>query len=263
VAQLALLVVLPTLGNRIEFLELALRSCQDLAAHLPTTVAMVVPAGAVQARALGTQYGAELIDDPGEGMAGAINAGLAARRAEDFYIWLGDDDELVPRGVVKLAEALERDDDAVVAFGHCDYVDELGKSIARSRAGRLAIWVLAWGPNLIPHPGSVIRLDALEEIGGYSPELTYALDLDVFLRLRRLGDFLSLPAVSARFRWHPDSATVADRRASSREAVRVKDKHLPCFVRIFSALWNFPITWLSAVAAFQLNRRATKKAKLT
>ena len=260
-APAALLVVLPTLGDRLEFLDSALRSCEDLATRLPTTVAMVVPAGAVQARALGSQYGALLVDDPGAGMAGAVNAGLAARRSEDFYVWLGDDDELVPSGVVKLVEALETDDNSVVAFGHCDYVDEHGSSVARSRAGRFALWVLAWGPNLVPHPGSVIRLDALEEVGGYSPELSYALDLDVFLRLRRIGNFAPLSVVSARFRWHPDSATVADRRGSSREAMDVKDKHLPRGLRIFSALWNYPIAWLSAGAALQLNWRAKKKQR--
>ena len=246
----------------MEFLETTLRSCRDLAGWVPTTVAMVVPTGAVQARALGSQYGAVLIDDPGSGMADAVNAGLGSRTSEEFYVWVGDDDELVPHGVAALMEALGNRSSAVVAYGHCDYVDEHGSSLARSRAGRFALWVLAWGPNLVPHPGSVIRLDALEEIGGYSPELSYALDLDVFLRLRRIGKFASLSVVSARFRWHPDSATVADRRASSREAMGVKDKYLPRGLRIFSALWNYPIAWLSAGAALQLNRRAKKKQSL-
>ena len=85
-APAALLVVLPTLGDRIEFLETTLRSCRHLAELVPTTVAMVVPTGAVQARALASQYRAVLIDDPGSGMADAVNAGLGARTTEEFYV---------------------------------------------------------------------------------------------------------------------------------------------------------------------------------
>ena len=83
-APASVLVVLPTLGDRLEFLETTLRSCRDLAGLVTTTVAMVVPTGAVQARALGSQCGVVLIDDPGSGMADAVNAGLGARTSEEF-----------------------------------------------------------------------------------------------------------------------------------------------------------------------------------
>jgi GT2 family glycosyltransferase len=256
VAPAALLVVLPTLGDRLEFLETTLRSCRDLAGLVPTTVAMVVPTGAVQARALGSQYGAVLIDDPGSGMADAVNAGLGARTTEEFYVWVGDDDELVPQGVAALMEALGNRPSAVVAYGHCDYIDGTGSVIGRSKAGPLATALLPWGPNLIPHPGTIVRLDALEAVGGFDSRLSYALDLDVFLKLRRVGDFITAPTVSARFRWHADSATVADRSSSAREAIIVKNRHLPALLRPLSWIWNYPVAWASQVAAWAVTVRA-------
>ena len=255
-APATLLVVLPTLGDRLEFLETALRSCRDLAGLVPTTVAMVVPTAAVHARALGSQYGAVLIDDPASGMADAVNAGLAARALEDYYVWVGDDDELVPAGVLALVEALENRHSAVVAYGHCDYIDDAGVTIGRSKAGGLARALLAWGPNLIPHPGTIVRLDALEDVGGFDSTLSYALDLDVFLKLRRVGGFITVPTVSARFRWHADSATVADRTASAREAIAVKNQHLPAALRGISWIWNYPVAWASQVAAWIVTIRA-------
>ena len=257
-ARSALLVVLPTLGDRPQFLEDTLRSCRELAEQVPTTVAMVVPAHAESARALGSQYGTVLIDDPGSGMADAVNAALRARTTEDFYVWVGDDDELVPSGVVALMRALTKQVSAVVAYGHCDYIDGAGRAIGRSKAGRFAEFLLPWGPNLIPHPGTVIRLDALATVGGFDSGLNYVLDLDVFLKLRRVGGFISQPAVSARFRWHADSATVADRSASTREAMAVKNRHLPAWLRGVSWLWNYPVAWASQVAAWAVTLRARK-----
>ena len=255
-APSALLVVLPTLGDRLEFLEATLRSCTELAHQVPTTLAMVVPAHAESARALGSHYGAVLIDDPGTGMADAVNAGLGARTTEDCYVWVGDDDELVPAGVVALMEALREEASAVVAYGHCEYIDGAGRAIGRSKAGPLATALLPWGPNLIPHPGTVIRLDALEAVGSFDSSLNYALDLDVFLKLRPVGRFISQPVVSARFRWHADSATVADRSASTREAMAVKNRHLPARLRGVSWIWNYPVAWASQVAAWVVTLRA-------
>ena len=254
----ALLVVLPTLGDRLEFLESTLRSCRDLAAEVSTTVAMVVPARATEARALGARYGATLVDDPGSGMADAVNAGLAVRTSEDFYVWVGDDDELVPAGVLALMRALDERDSAVVAHGHCDYIDNSGLTIGRSSAGGLATALLAWGPNLIPHPGTVVRLDALGAVGGFDSTLSYALDLDIFLKLRKRGDFITVPTVSARFRWHADSATVADRSASAREAIAVKNRHLPVALRGISWIWNYPVAWASQIAAGLVTIRARR-----
>jgi len=64
--------------------------------------------------------------------------------------------------------------------------------------------------------------------------------------------------LSARFRWHPDSATVADRAASSREAMAVKRRHLPQWLRPLSGVWNYPVAWASAVAAFHLTKKTEK-----
>jgi len=251
-----LLVVLPTLGHRLQFLESTLQSCAALAALVPTTIAMISPSTAREARALGERYGAQLVDDPGSGMAEAVNAGLASRSSESFYTWVGDDDELIAEGIDALVRALERNPLATVAYGHCDYIDEVGRVIGRSRAGVLAQFLLPWGPNLIPHPGTVIRLGALEQVGGFDPVLSYALDLDVFLKVKKLGRFIALPRVSARFRWHVDSATVADRSASSKEAMMVKNRQLPAWLRLISWSWNYPVAWTSHVAASIVTWRA-------
>ncbi len=143
-----------------------------------------------------------------------------------------------------------------MAFGGCDYIDVAGRTIAISNAGRLAVFLLPWGPDLIPHPSSMIRLDDLEAIGMFDPSLRFAMDLDAFLKLRSRGRFVWTRRSVAAFRWHPDSLTVSDRSSSSREAEAVKRRHTPAPLRWLSPLWLLPIRWASAFAAQRLNERA-------
>lgn len=250
------LVVLPTLGDRLDTLRLTLESVNEQRADLGVTLVVVAPPGATEARALATSMGAIVVDDPKEGISAAINCGLAARNKEKYYAWVGDDDLFRPGGLALLRSVIEATARTVLAFGGCDYIDPEGRTIAVSNAGRLATLLLPWGPDLIPHPGTLIKLDALERIGGFDPSLKFAMDLDAFLKLREHGSFAWTRTAVSAFRWHPDSLTVANRLESSREAESVKRRHLPRIFRPISGAWHRPIRWAAAFAASRLNARA-------
>lgn len=250
------LVVLPTLGDRIESLALTLESVRQQRDDVALTLVVITPVGATVARDLATRFGAVVVDDPRTGISEAINRGLAARTTETYYAWIGDDDLFRPGGLSRLRGMLDADAGAVVAYGGCDYIDPDGHVVARSRAGRLAQVLLPWGPDLIPHPGSMIRLDALEAIGGFDSSLKFAMDLDAFLALRAHGRFVCTTEPVSAFRWHPDSLTVSNRLPSTLEAERIKRRHLPRALRPISPLWQLPVRWASAFAARRLNARA-------
>lgn len=251
-----ILVVLPTLGDRLDFLRETLDSVARQRETVDLTLVVVSPPSAIDARRLAAEYGAVLVDDPKTGISAAINCGLEARTDERYYAWVGDDDLFRPGGLALLQSMLEADRDAVVAYGACDYIDPQGATAWVSAAGGLAIRVLPWGPNLIPNPAALIRFDALTAIGGFDETLRYAMDLDVFLSLRSHGRFLPTRTSVAAFRWHPDSLTVANRRASSREAESIKRKHLPAVLRPVSFVWDIPVRFASKVAANRVTARA-------
>ena len=250
------LVVLPTLGTRPELLEQALDSI--VAQGDAVRAVLVSPANAVEAIEAAKSRGIEWVEDPATGISAAVNAGVRARRDEEFYAWLGDDDLFRAGGLQILVRMLDSNSRAVLAFGACEYILDNGTVIATSRAGRWATWLLPWGPDLIPHPGTLVRLDDLEAVGLFDESLTFTLDLDAFLKLRERGSFLSTPDVVSAFRWHPDSLTVSDRRGSSREAIRVKARHLPAALRAIHPLWSYPIAVASSVAAWLLNLKARR-----
>jgi glycosyltransferase involved in cell wall biosynthesis len=251
-----ILVILPTLGDRLETLAETLQAVDAQRVDVDLTLVVIAPPAATAARQLAAEHGAVLIDDPKEGISAAINRGLAARTDEEFYAWIGDDDLFRPGGLLTLRLLLEADQKAVLSYGGCEYIDPTGKVLAFSNAGGLAKLLLAWGPDLIPHPGTMIRLDALEAIGGFDVGLKYAMDLDAFLKLRAHGTFVWTRAAVSAFRWHPDSLTVANRLNSSRESESVKTRHLPSFLRPFSPVWNYPIRWASSFAARSVSSRA-------
>jgi GT2 family glycosyltransferase len=263
VAQGRILVVLPTLGDRLDSLEETLGTIAHQRTQVDLTLVVIVPESAGEARALATTFDAVVLDDPGRGISEAINVGVRAATDEEYYAWIGDDDLFRDDGLRTLRDLLDADTTAVVAYGGCDYIDPQGRTIGRSRAGRAAQWLLPWGPDLIPHPGSIIRLDALRAIGLFDPSLKYAMDLDAFLSLRSRGRFLSTRASVSAFRWHPDSLTVANREGSSREAREVKARHLPGWLRPISPAWSMPVAWAAAVAAGAVSRRARRLATET
>lgn len=251
-----ILVVLPTLGDRLETLEETLRAIEQQRQKVSLRLVVVAPAGATAARELARNFGADVVDDPKTGISAAINCGIAARHGEEFYAWMGDDDLFRPDGLLTLQNMLDAHPEAIVSYGACEYIDPSGKILAVSKAGKLAQFLLPWGPDLIPHPGAMIRLDDLEAIGGFDTTLKYAMDLDAFLQLQRRGKFVCTTRSVSAFRWHPDSLTVANRRNSSLESEAVKLRYLPRALRPFRFIWVYPIRWASSVAAQRVSKRS-------
>ena len=252
------LVILPTLGDRLESLQETLESIDEQRRSVALTLVLVAPVSAFAARELAVSHGAVVVDDPKRGISEAINCGIRARTDERYYAWIGDDDLFRTGGLRTLQDMLDSDQGAVLAYGGCEYIDPSGQVLAVSSAGALAKVLLSWGPDLIPHPGSMIRLDALEAIGGFDPSLRFAMDLDAFLKLRTHGRFVWTRQPVSAFRWHPDSLTVANRRQSSLESERVKRSHLPRVLRPVSPVWDYPIRWASSFAARRVSGRAAR-----
>lgn len=220
------LMVVPTLGERPELLEESLASIRAQGVEDLDLVLVAPPGRGVEE--LAARFGGRFVPDPARGgISGALNTGLAAASPDARYFgWLGDDDLLSPGSLHATIEALENDPDAVMAYGWCDYIDGQGEVVFRSRAGALAARILGWGPNLVPQPGCLMRYADVQAVGGLDESIRLALDLDLFLRLRRRGRLVALPQTLACFRWHDDSATVSGGNESMEESDRTRMKYM-------------------------------------
>jgi GT2 family glycosyltransferase len=255
------LIVVPTLGRRPDYLEQTLASVRSQG--VPVDLVVVCPTDATPAREAAARHAAAVLDDPGS-LSAAINLGLATATTRHRYgNWIGDDDLLEPGSLAATRAALEDDRSAVVAYGACRYIDEAGRELWVSRAGRLAAWLLPWGPDLIPQPGMLFRLADFDAVGGVDETLTFAMDLDLLLKLRRRGAFVALGRPVSSFRWHASSLTVSDRSASLAESDLVKRRYLPSALRRIAPAWEVPNRAATRAAARRLGARARAAAGST
>lgn len=242
------LLVLPTMGERLDLLTQMLESVANQI-DVEIRLVAVVPPAAADARDLLRKGGATLVDDPRQGLSAAVNAGIDAADGEAYLAWAGDDDLYRPGGLSHLCALLHEHPRASAAYAGCDYIDDDGRVLRTSRFGRAALALLGWGPDLVPQPASLIRMTALDTVGAYDESLRYSMDLDMFLRLRRTGPLVSSRRVVAAFRWHADSLTVAQHDASTREAQAVKRRYLAAPLKLVAPVWEVPWRWLTRIAA--------------
>lgn len=247
------LIVVPTLGRRPEYLEQCLESIHSQS--VPADIVIVAP-DREELRATAAAHGAMFIPDPGSFPA-AVNLGVAQAQATHEYVnWLGDDDLLEPESLAATTAVLDSRPDASVAYGACRYIDDQGRPLWVSAAGKWADRVLAWGPDLIPQPGMLVRRRAWEHVGGVSLDYRFAFDLDLLLRLRALGPLLYTGTIVSSFRWHPDSMTVGDRDTNLRESELAKRRALSPAMRRLAPIWEAPVRIAIRLAAKRVTKRA-------
>jgi GT2 family glycosyltransferase len=234
-------VVVPTLGERGDYLRLSLASIR--AAGSPY-VLLVAP-GSFDATELESDgLVDEALVETGKSLPAAINQGFAALPSSVRYVaWLGDDDLLRPGSLDLTQEYLEKHPKSSMVYGRCDYIDESGDVVWTNRSGAWAAPLLRVGPDLIPQPGSLFRRSALDAAGGLRTDLGWAFDLDLFLRLAKYGRLSYLRQTLAAFRWHAGSLSVGQRVHSVREASQVRREFLPGWLRPVSAVWERPVRW--------------------
>jgi glycosyltransferase involved in cell wall biosynthesis len=254
VPQARILIVVPTLGQRIGYLRRTLASIRDQ--NVPVDILVITPGAALEARALAHEVGAGVLDDPG-GLSAAINLGVEHAQARHEYVnWLGDDDTLTRGSLAAVMAGLDSNRKASAAFGQCLYVDEMDNPLWVSQAGRFAPWILPWGPNMVPQPGLLVRREAWKSVRGLDETLSYTMDLDLLLKLRRWGPLIAVPRIVSTFRWHVESLTVAERSASLAESEMVKRRYLPKALIPVAPAWEAPVRWATRRAATAVSERA-------
>jgi GT2 family glycosyltransferase len=256
VASASVLYVVPTLGERPHYLAETLRSL--LTQHGEGVgVVLVAPPGADAVRALADVNRVGFVEQRGSGISNAINEGWSRHGdGYDFWAWLGDDDLLTPDSAGRAVSALRGSPHASMVYGRCVYVDGDGNAKFVVRPTTAAARLLRWGPDLVPQPGSVARASHVRLAGFLDENLRYAMDLDLFLRLKDVGDLLYIPAVLAKFRWHAGSTTVASAADSRSEARTVRRRTWVGRRRVGYALE--PLAMLVGRACYRLQRRVER-----
>jgi hypothetical protein len=245
-------IVVPTIGQRPEYLPLALKSIREAGnAYILLVGNKGFDASSFLTEGLIDQY----LDEQDPGLAAKINFGFRALPADIRYInWLGDDDLLTKDSLKIALERITREDSPVLVYGGCEYIDPEGNPLFTNKSGSWAVPLLRFGPQLIPQPGALYRRDAFEELGGLSQRFGWAFDFELFLSLSKKGKVAFVPEVLARFRWHPGSLSVSRRAESVKEASQVRVSHLPKLLRPVSFVWEYPVRIATYMAGMRVSK---------
>lgn len=153
----------------------------------------------------------QVVSEPDEGPADAINKGLA-RTTGDILCWLNADDIYAPGALSRVCEVFAAQPEAAFVFGHCPIVNEAGEEI-RKPITRFKEFYYPLNCrfvfqciNYISQPAMFFRRSAFDEAGPIRLDLKAAWDYEFLLRLWHVGPGIRVQRPElAQFRWHPGS----------------------------------------------------------
>ena len=146
------------------------------------------------------------------GPGGARNRGIALAKAK-YIAFLDADDGWLPGKLSSQVRFLDQNPEFVAASGFMRPwrdQEKLDPVVACSSIEKLTFRSLV-RRNRICTPTVVVRREALESVGGFNETLSISEDYDLWLRLARLGPFVRLNTVVARYRTRNDGASAGNR----------------------------------------------------
>lgn len=210
--------VIPTRGTRPAWLRGTLDSIR-MQSGVTVRILIVTP-NPEFIRSIAENCGAEILHSVTPGISAAVNEGWTQMPGLEYLAWLGDDDLLAPGALRLSIDALNKERTASATYGLVRYIDGEDKTLFVVRPGNLASKYLVWGKDLVPQPGAVFRATAVNKVGGLDNSLKYAMDFDLFIKLRSVGRLIFLPCEVAAFRLHLGSITGSNTSGVEAENVR-------------------------------------------
>jgi len=147
------------------------------------------------------------ISEPDRGYADAISKGFK-KSINTFQCWINSGDLLL-KGALKKARVALTEMDVDMIFGDDIYIDEQGRVIKHSsgfvRSLRKMMLYGGWTPL---QDACYWRKSLYDRIGGIDPNMKYAADYDLFLRMSGFGVCRYVPIIFSAFRKHDGQKSI-------------------------------------------------------
>lgn len=147
-----------------------------------------------------------------EGLVSALNFGVAESRGR-YIARIDADDICFPMRFDRQVAWLDSDSRCVAVGSWIEVIDEESRHVgfrAFARHHDEIVSALLLEGNPMVHPSVMIRRDALRSVNGYADRYPSE-DLDLWLRLSRVGRLANLPEVLLRHRRHARSVSLRER----------------------------------------------------
>ena len=179
------------------------------------------------------------VSEKDSGQSQAINKGLRLLDC-DFITWLNSDDYYLPNALMGACLLLRENPDLDVVFGSAQLVDSQNNIIGIDHGQKYGQPYRFYSGMCFPQPSSIIRSSTLSLVGELSESLHYAMDYELFLRIKLLGGcFHRFDFPLAAYRLHSSSKTVSSPISFADEWLQVYNNFVhdePSAYKIINAL---------------------------
>jgi glycosyltransferase involved in cell wall biosynthesis len=162
------------------------------------------------------------VSEADRGQSHALNKGFA-RATGELLGWLNSDDYYAPDGLALLVERYQAKPDAVAWVGACQELDGNDQPLRLVAPGATDRESLGdWGaPHHFYQPSSLFLRRVFEEVGGINEILYFAMDVDLWLRMREKGRFETTEQLISCARQHPEAKTYQDAAKQEAEFIAI------------------------------------------
>ena len=153
----------------------------------------------------------KVVTQTNQGTPTALNVGDAAAQA-DVIARMDSDDLMLPHRLARQLAYLRQHPEASVVSCLAHYINPRNQIIGKNYSDLLTVedcrrYVREDRIIFCLHPGAMLRKSAVQEVGGYRPELRYAQDIDLWNRLADQEHYtIVMPEVLMQYRIHPTAS---------------------------------------------------------
>jgi glycosyltransferase involved in cell wall biosynthesis len=165
------------------------------------------------------------VSEPDEGISDAMNKGVLLSRGEIVAHLHADDHYASESVVLSVQKAFSRDQGAKWLTGGMYIIGPDGNPLQEIRVREYSYDRLT-GNNIILHPSTFIRREAIERVGLFDRSLKYAMDYDLWMRLGAIGDPITIDEPLSCFRAHARSRSIVSCDSAFFEEWTVRKKFL-------------------------------------
>lgn len=181
----------------------------------------------------------EYVSEPDGGAADAINRGF--RRSHGSVLaWLNADDTYLPGAVGIALRRLAEAPEAAVVYGEGVWTDERGTVLGLYPTAAPFNAASLEQECCICQPTTFMRREDLEAVGGLDPNLHFAFDYDLWIRLARRRGFVAVGENLATSRMHGANISLGQRRRVFEENIQVLRRHFA----------YVPVNWVYGYLSF-------------
>jgi glycosyltransferase involved in cell wall biosynthesis len=166
---------------------------------------------------------------PDRGQADAVNRGFELSKGS-IFAFLNADDTYLPGAVSAAVQCLAEHPEAGVAYGEGYHVSESGKTINRYPTQPFDAKQLC-RLCYICQPTAFVRRGAFRQSGMLNPNLQFAFDYDLWIRMARRVAMVKIDRYLACSRMHRDNKTLGQLQRMFQEVFTVFRRHydyIPC-----------------------------------